>query len=146
MTNTPNKRPEGTIKTLQEMTPEEAAPIMEAWRTGEPLEYYSLAGEAWFEKNKRVLIGDHAYRIPVTYPTVDWDRVPPRVNYIAANENGAVLAYDRKPTLYHRHFGGTLKTWYLNSIGRFAINYNRGTCDWQDSLIMRPSAEHEENE
>lgn len=64
---------------------------------------------------------------PVTPDTIDWSHVAPQVRYMQRPSAEAIHAilYDANMT-------------QLCSAGAFA-SYQRGTCDWKDSLVERPA-------
>jgi hypothetical protein len=69
-----------------------------------------------------------------TKPSIDWDQVVPWLNYMAMNSSGVVYFHECKPEL-----GETV--WFSAGRGGNAqshISFKHGTCDWRDSLVMRP--------
>lgn len=61
------------MKQLKDLTPEEAAPIMEAWRTGVLLNYRThIDGDLW--GNGTVLRTEYYYQMPVTIETLTAER------------------------------------------------------------------------
>lgn len=75
------------------------------------------------------------YRIAITKPSINWDHVSEKYNYLAVNENGQSYLYGDKPSV-----GSS--AWRYNG-GNFMIaadshaSFKPGTCDWKDSLISR---------
>ena len=136
-------------KTLGEMTPKEAVQIMEAWRTGKKLQYWS---GRWHKKHPcEALFLDGAYRLPPAEPTVHpnlWEIVPPWCNYITQDSDGIesniVWFFDKKPT-------SSNGVWNLSGevnvdgveLSPTALSWPEGI-PWQDRIIMRPGYEEGE--
>ena len=70
-----------------------------------------------------------------TKPSIDWNHVSPEYNYLAQDSNGQGYLCGKNPS---RH----IFAWVMNSPYTRATtftSYVPGTCDWQDSLVKRPS-------
>lgn len=127
------------------MTPEEtkaAAEVMLAYAEGKKVE----CKERCCGEDGWVLKEDHhwawnccEYRIAIEKPSINWDHVAPEFNYMAVDLNGDVCFYTRKPELFSYKWGRG-QDWC--AMQGFA-SYKRGTCDWKDSLIIRPGYEEE---
>ena len=90
---------------------------------------------------------DHRiYRVapePVTYDSVDWSHVAKGWSYMARDENGGVWMYDIEPEDDQR-----ARKWLFSGedtlrIDGLLASYTQGTCDWTDSLVVRPGCEED---
>lgn len=71
----------------------------------------------------------------VTKPTVNWDHVNSRYNYLAQDKEGTCWVYEHVPIL--------LEDQWASSRGYFTLadclqSLVPGTCSWDDSLVERP--------
>ena len=133
-------------KALGEMPPEEAAQIMEAWRTGKKVQYWS---GRWHKKHPcEAMFLEGAYRLPPAEPTVHpnlWEIVPPWCNFIVQEGDGVMVwFYKARPHPKER-------VWDVDLPGETdgvqlspaALSWPEGT-PWQDRIIMRPGYEEGE--
>ena len=71
----------------------------------------------------------------VTKPTVNWDHVNSRYNYLAQDESGTCWVYEHVPILIEDEWassrGDCTPVDCLQSLVP-------GTCSWEDSLVERP--------
>ena len=80
----------------------------------------------------------------VIMPTVDWSCFGDGVKAVAADKDGRVFAYNTCDLEVHGNAWGhrdvASYTRYSHVDWSFAPHaYNRGTCDWKDSLVLRPT-------
>ena len=81
--------------------------------------------------------GPSVYRITkpeLTKPSVDWDHVADWVTCMATDQHGENYFFGSRPAR---------STWGWTPFGRYAMvgpfkSFRPGTCDWKDSLVMRP--------
>lgn len=79
------------------------------------------------------------YRVAVTKPSINWDHVHPDVVAIAVNSNGYAQAFYSMPKIQNSWWEtDTCEPAY--SVNAFA-SFVPGTCDWRDSLVVRPGVE-----
>lgn len=131
-------------KALVDMTPEEAAPIMEAWRTNQPVEYFGYFSEKWTLDDSDKLSLRARYRIasrPLTVSPKLWAVLHPDVVAIARDRNGEL----RRHTF---DVIGLVCMW--TSEGCATIDPDAydglidiGTCDWTKAIAYRPGCEPE---
>lgn len=71
-----------------------------------------------------------------TKPSINWSHVSDEYNWLAQEESGTAVLHSTKPTKL-----ATL--WYspCASNAKPFRSYIPGTCDWEDSLVMRPGYE-----
>jgi hypothetical protein len=71
----------------------------------------------------------------VTKPSINWDHVHSRYNYLAEDSCGAVFLYKEEPFI-------ALNSWAIQGgeaiVAHMFASYVKGTCDWKDSLVKRP--------
>jgi hypothetical protein len=103
-----------------------------------PWDYF--AGANWWKAEPNWMDGIVYRRAKpsVIMPTVDWSCFGPAVKAVAADKDGRVFAYtstDAKASENVWHHGGS----FLEIGWAFPPHaYTRGTCDWKDSLVLRP--------
>lgn len=129
------------------MTPEElrnAAAVMLAAAEGKPIEYCHGMSSVWelIPPNESLNWNWSftSYRVAVTKPSIDWSHVHPDFVAMATDENGCTYLYVDKPAQRKSDWGSN--GIYLPSKG-FA-SFTPGTCDWKDSLVLRPTKEQSE--
>jgi hypothetical protein len=116
---------------LKEHYPEVAKELEEC---GGPWEFH-CDGE-WLDINSPSWDDAVVYRLAANKPSIDWSHVSDRFNALATGSAGFTHLYSRRPEPNaHGWFGGDIET-----VEPFA-SYVPGTCDWRDSLVMRPGYE-----
>lgn len=122
------------------MTPKQlkqAAAVMLAAAEGKPIEC-RRNGNKWhlhghpFEFNW----ASSEYRVAVTKPSINWDHVHPDYKWMATDQNGKVFLHTTKP-----HIDGDSWTGNLYAYTCSYASFVPGTCDWKDSLVVRPGVE-----
>jgi hypothetical protein len=99
--------------------------------------YLDGFGEEWREKNTGRFCKTTVYRITkpeLTKPSIDWDHVEDWVTCMATDVNGVTNQWEYVPAA-----GDWV--WYNGGISASAMGFKSfrpGTCDWKDSLVMRP--------
>ena len=106
----------------------------------------------WHERGNNAAQGDHwtvvetpawyecaEYRVKVTYPSIDWSQVHSDVIAVTRQKNNDVRYYTSAPTMNNGEWFYNRKdiSIYVPKI-LVPTHYNPGTCDWQESLIVRP--------
>lgn len=72
-----------------------------------------------------------------TKPSIDWDHVAEGLNWLVRDEDKEVYLFENRPD--QRSFG-----WCKAGSEEYCVatdmfsSYTPGTCDWKDSLVMRP--------
>jgi hypothetical protein len=126
-------------KALKDMTWEEAEPIYRAFHEDRPIEQLYEQGFNGLD-DPCSLDWRETYRIKQTKPSINWDHLNPECICLARDANGRGYFYSEIPEQ-----GAT--SWILGApecgVVGFA-SYDPGTCDWKDSLVIRPG--HEVNE
>lgn len=78
----------------------------------------------------------------VVKPSINWEHVAPEFNYLAEDSNGDAFLYEKKPFITMTTFGsrgGEIAEVHI------LASYVKGTCDWKDSLIKRPTGDSHDN-
>ena len=120
-----------------------AGALLLAWWRGELLQYMTSEG-GWKNRPKMpeyMVDPRMAYRLappPLTKPSIDWSAIKPDWKWLARDESGKAYLYRKEPEMLD-------VAWYYSSDDySFATGANHlsscdlGTCDWKDSLVMRP--------
>ena len=110
------------------------------------LEYYTLDGklECYTLDGKCALnaaqaLFPHPVEVikKVTKPSINWDNVHSKFNYLAQDADGSAWLYTEKPQINQSSYWSVV----LSSPARADshVSYDPGTCDWRDSLVKRPN-------
>ena len=71
----------------------------------------------------------------VTKPSINWEHVDSKYNYLAEDPCGAASLYEEEPFT-------ALTSWGIQggeAVEAFMFaSYVKGTCDWKESLVKRP--------
>ena len=73
----------------------------------------------------------------VVKPSINWDHVHGKYNYLAADDMGNAWLYGKEPTIDDDN------GYWDVELGEFVladthVSYVPGTCDWKESLVKRP--------
>lgn len=121
------------MKPFGELEREEQIALFEAWLDGKEIEFYNPHVDTWFSGDPNWTKG-LSYRIKPTQPSINWDHVHPDYIALTEEESGEPHLHKVKPVNTSRY------GWHSSSkaIARTHASYKAGTCNWQDSLVMRP--------
>lgn len=119
------------MKQFGELKRQEQLALFEAWLDGKEMEFYNPHLNTWFSGDPNWTKG-LIYRIKPTQPSIDWDHVHPDYIAIATDEDGTTMLHGHRPDKVH----GAWVSGTSTSIRAFA-SFKEGTCNWQDSLVMR---------
>lgn len=92
-------------------------------------------------KKNRALKNPSLYPYPVeiikkvTKPTVNWDHVNSRYNYLAQDKEGACWVYENIPILIEGEWASSRGDCTPADCLQSLVP---GTCSWEDSLVERP--------
>ena len=124
--------------------PEKHKAIAHAWVDGAEIEWRNtaLSGREWVVVRFPTWEADWEYRIALAKPSINWEHVSPEYVALATDSDGNSFIYTRIPE-------ATANTWTAACPCRSAEvfqSFVKGTCDWKDSLVLRPSADLGEKE
>jgi hypothetical protein len=123
----------GTMRTVMKLLTEEqrAAIYQDAtdWGVGVPTVIVSILRDAYAAPEPE--------KEPTAKPSINWDHVGGEFNTMATDEGGLTWLYERSPIL-------GINTWFKGGWTRLThdfTSFKPGTCDWKDSLVLRPGYE-----
>lgn len=74
----------------------------------------------------------------ITKPSIDWEHVSSKFNYLAEDADGGVFLYEDKPYT-------STETWMADNgditEAHVLASYVKGACDWKESLVKRPEGD-----
>ena len=73
----------------------------------------------------------------VTKPSINWDNVHSKFNYLAQDADGSAWLYAEKPQINHSSHWSVVLGGHAKADSH--ASYDPGTCDWKDSLVERPT-------
>ena len=127
-------------KPFGELDRETQLALFEAWLDEKIIETRFTTGEFFCVGHPEWLL-DWDYRVrpePLTPDTIDWSHVAPEYRWMARDQSGSAYLYDAEP-----HLTSKAGVWVNESCdivrATAFTSYKRGTCDWRDSLVERPS-------
>ena len=98
---------------------------------------YTLDGKYCDEHSIPALYPHHVeITKKVTKPTVNWDHVNSRYNYLAQDESGTCWVYEHVPILIEDEWASSRGDCTPADCLQSLVP---GTCDWEDSLVERPT-------
>lgn len=103
---------------------------------GESVECRLRGTDTWFYCDPQWNWQGYEYRIMETPPSIDWDAVNPRFDWLAADENGTIWLYEQMPRIDPH-----LAYWSGGDMmidAEWFTSLKRGTCNWDKSLVRRP--------
>jgi hypothetical protein len=75
----------------------------------------------------------------ITKPSINWEHVHCRYNYLAEDANGDVWLYAEKPQLSGKtHWSAVMGD---HTKAKSHASYVPGVCNWKDSLVKRPAVQ-----
>lgn len=112
--------------------------LFAAWLDGKIIQFIPSSNGHWESSAVMWWSRDLVFRVrpePLTLDAISWIVVAPQVKAMARDADGEAHLFDGIPYIYKqndRWSGGELA-----QASTFA-SYRRGTCDWKDSLVVRP--------
>lgn len=100
---------------------------------------FYMGGE-WGKLDKTNFGSSVTYRArpaPLTKDSIDWSHVANEFNFLSRDKGGQAFISQKRPYADNRRWRGGFS---FESAETFA-SYVRGTCDWKDSLVVRPGYE-----
>lgn len=111
--------------------------VFKAWLEGAKIEYRLIHNNlkgSWKETPLPAWIEQAEYRVALTKPSINWEHVDKDYNFLSVGSDGRPFLSRSKPLktsgwIYHG----------LHCCAKSHSSYKPGTCDWEDSLVTRPS-------
>ena len=127
--------------------PEKHRAVAHAWVDGAKVEGRNLKSTHPFLKEWMIFghpawEADWEYRIVLTKPSANWEHVSPEYVALATDNNGNSYFYMGIPE-------ATARVWesvHPCTVAEVFQSFVKGTCDWKDSLVLRPSEDLGEKE
>lgn len=122
------------------VTTKEIIKVMQAFEDGKPIEstFRQVVLDRWsHDKYPAWNWVEYDYRVALTKPSWDWSHVSKEIDYLARHRHGSGTGFSHLPMPDDLHG-------YWRSVGGVIVNanafssYTPGTCEWQDSLVVRP--------
>jgi hypothetical protein len=98
-------------------------------------EYYTLGGKFYSYANHTLFPYPVEIVKKVAKPSINWEHVDSKFNYLAEDANGDAFLYEKEPFITMTAFGS--RGGEIAEVHMFA-SYVKGTCDWKESLVKRP--------
>ena len=110
---------------------------LKAWPHG--WEYISMIKRRWIDWRNPFWEFTSTYRAkpaPLMQDPVPWGQIPKGMDWAARDASGAAFTYADAPVAGNSEWCSTGGT--FARIDNCHVGYQRGTCDWKDSLQRRP--------
>jgi hypothetical protein len=98
-------------------------------------EYYTLGGKLHSYANQTLFPYPVEITKKVAKPSINWEHVDSKFNYLAEDANGDAFLYEKEPFITMTAFGS--RGGEIAEVHMFA-SYVKGICDWKESLVKRP--------
>lgn len=109
---------------------------------GKRVEGYTLDGK--FRADARQTLFPHPVEVikKVTKPSINWEHVASKFNYLAEDSCGTAYLYEEEPFISRAAFGSRGG----EAIEAFMFaSYKKGTCNWKESLVKRPEGDNHDD-
>lgn len=112
--------------------------VMQAYVSGQPIEYRRLGEKVWVECSSPVWDWVHnSYRAkPLTPDYIDWAQVSDKYKYMARDSSGDAYLYLYEPELVNNCY------WFCEDDNPVKADvfasYKKGDVSWDNSLVERP--------
>lgn len=127
------------------------ADLIKAWADGAEIQYRNRRGE-WEDVGPVVSwLNNSDYRIKPTLPSINWDHVSDRYNYLLVKDNGTTILLEEFPSLGLTEEGDPMWGFEERYAARIFTelhpipfeSFDAGTVRGRDSLIERPRKDKE---
>ena len=131
----------GVVKRIRQEA-EVDYPVVVVFNRDDDESVVTYTAEGKYHEAGNVTLFPHPVKIvqdeSATKPSIDWEHVSSKFNYLAEDADGGVFLYEDKPftaTEMWTVYNGELAEAHM------LASYTKGTCDWKDSLVKRPEEE-----
>lgn len=115
-------------------TTEEMIEVMQAHVDGKRIETRHVG--AWHTASEPEWNWAYSnYRISLTKPSINWDHVDNRYNWMARGQGGLVFLHEEMPVNLEAFWSRNGRVMSAHS----HASLDPGTCNWKDSLVERPN-------
>lgn len=104
---------------------------------GADIEWFSQFEECWKPKNHYYWDEDTQYRVKQTPHSIDWSHVAKHINAMVGFPSGQVILMPKEPIKTDR--GWIVSNYAETANAEDFASFKRGTIDWKDSLVLRPT-------
>ncbi|WP_420415264.1 hypothetical protein [Roseibium sp.] len=122
-----------------------AAEVMQAYADGAEIEVAHTSPVSIYRgvfqtcENPSFTWDRNDYRVKQTPDSINWDHVAPEYKWMVRIDSGEPWLFENRPLLHNGNYwcrdqGDSARASCISS-------YKRGTVDWKDSLVERPSGE-----
>jgi hypothetical protein len=122
---------------------EETQKALKEWQ-GKWSRYYA---DGWLETCNPGWVDQTVYKaipLPATKPSINWDHVSKKWQWLAKDENGRTYLHDNKPSLSRALLSWHTKDYNAQLNATHFSSFSPGDCDWKDSLVQRPAKDMSE--
>lgn len=119
-----------------DLSDEEMIKIIRAEMRGEALRRNGSSWES-VQADEPIYFDDEC-RVRPTKPSIDWSHVAPEYVAMATQSGGTTFLHKTIPT--SEDYGWNVEPFRIPAFAAAFASFRPGTCDWRDSLVLRPTA------
>ena len=127
---------QGVVTDVDSKRTEETYPVFVKFQNYDELHIsYTLEGK--FHSQGNITLFPYPVEVvkAVTKPSIDWSHVSEDFNYLAQDSNGDGYLCGKNP--HRMAYAWSMETPYIRATA--FSSYVPGTCDWEESLVKRPT-------
>lgn len=125
----------GELIPFKDLARKEQTVLFEAWLDGKEIQSRTDDRRFWLSLKCPSWLGHAFYRIVPQKPSINWDHVDEKYNYLTIDKSGWVRLHTEQPITK------TDRSWKATSPNSISVagfaSFNEGDVDWKDSLIGR---------
>lgn len=127
---------QGVVTDVDSKRTEETYPVFVKFQNFDEL-HISYTMEGKFHSQGNITLFHYPVEVikKVTKPSINWDHVNSRYNYLAQDESGTCWVYEHEPNLIEDEWASSRGDCTPADCLQSLVP---GTCFWKDSLIERP--------
>ena len=128
---------QGVVTDVDSKRTEEIYPVFVKFQNYDELQNYTMEGK--FHNQGNITLFPYPVEVVKASikPSIDWTQIKDEYKWLAVDVNGCAYVYENEPNI------DGIAYWYSSGATYFRVNglvsYSRGTCDWKDSLVKRPT-------
>lgn len=124
----------GNLVPFGELPKDEKLALFKRWVDGGKIEFYSSMSGFWKPVRNPAWSFNIPYRVVLQKPSINWDHVDEKFNWLSTDNDGDTYLYTIKPERVVNLWHG--RGHKITKAGVFS-SFKKGTCDWEDSLVGR---------